>query len=276
MILAALKHGGRLVMKRTGIFYFTGTGNNMIVAEKLGDILNTQDIYPIKALNQDKNAIGNYERVIICAPSYHSHIPNYVEKVLKSVHFNKSQKVYSIVVCAGNRGHAIEDLRECVESNGCKVAGEYMVVLPGSYILSYGAFPDWVVKLENKISTSKIKRIAEEIASDKSCLIKKTGLLYNSKDEARLQKAISEYKIIGAAYSVSNSCVGCGICEKVCPINNIILEGGKPTFGTECQQCMACVQWCPNHAIDYENKASSRKRYHHPEITVKEVIFKNR
>lgn len=34
---------------------------------------------------------------------------------------------------------------------------------------------------------------------------------------------------------------------------------------------MACIQYCPNKALNYKNVTQKRKRYHHPEITAKEL-----
>lgn len=33
------------------------------------------------------------------------------------------------------------------------------------------------------------------------------------------------------AFHVSEDCIGCGKCVKLCPLNNITLENGKPVWG---------------------------------------------
>lgn len=68
------------------------------------------------------------------------------------------------------------------------------------------------------------------------------------------------------------ACIGCGTCEKVCPAKNIHMAEKKPTFGEGCQQCMACIQWCPKQAIDYKHQVKDRKHYHHPKISLKDMI----
>jgi len=35
---------------------------------------------------------------------------------------------------------------------------------------------------------------------------------------------------------------------------------------------MACIQWCPNQAIDHKDIAKGRTRYHHPNISVESMI----
>lgn len=87
------------------------------------------------------------------------------------------------------------------------------------------------------------------------------------------QKVIYAKK--GKGFHVSDDCIGCGICEKVCPVSNIKMENNKPGFHHNCEQCMACVQWCPKKAINYKNKTQNRGRYTNPSISVKELIEYN-
>jgi Pyruvate/2-oxoacid:ferredoxin oxidoreductase delta subunit len=35
---------------------------------------------------------------------------------------------------------------------------------------------------------------------------------------------------------------------------------------------MACIQWCPQEAIQHKNKTSKRKRYHNPEVSLQEIL----
>ena len=72
-------------------------------------------------------------------------------------------------------------------------------------------------------------------------------------------------------YSVNNSCTGCGICKIVCPVRNIELENKKPVFSGNCEQCVACIQYCPTKALNYKNSTQKRRRYTNPEIDYKEL-----
>ena len=64
------------------------------------------------------------------------------------------------------------------------------------------------------------------------------------------------------------NCIGCGICEQVCPMENIRIVEGKALIGDECATCLACFHWCPQEAI-YMSKQEGierRLKYHHPEV----------
>ena len=78
-------------------------------------------------------------------------------------------------------------------------------------------------------------------------------------------------------YNILEKCNGCGTCQKVCVANNIEMTNGKPIFLHKCEQCMSCIQYCPNEAINYKDKTQKRKRYHHPNIDAIELIkFRNK
>jgi flavoprotein len=67
-------------------------------------------------------------------------------------------------------------------------------------------------------------------------------------------------------------CNSCEICYKVCPDGNIEMKNEKPSWLHRCEQCLACIQWCPQEAIQYGKKTVKYQRYHHPEVTLKNML----
>ena len=64
------------------------------------------------------------------------------------------------------------------------------------------------------------------------------------------------------AFTTSSKCVGCGQCVSLCPMNNIALKDGKPSWGKDCTHCMACICYCPAEAIEYGKKSLGKPKYH--------------
>ena len=44
-------------------------------------------------------------------------------------------------------------------------------------------------------------------------------------------------------------CIGCGLCSKICPMQNISIADHKAVAGSKCTMCYRCISQCPNKAI---------------------------
>jgi len=67
-------------------------------------------------------------------------------------------------------------------------------------------------------------------------------------------------------------CTGCGICQQVCPVDNISMKEEQAFIQDSCVQCMTCMHWCPHVAIHYgKRKIRKEQQYHHPDIRVRDM-----
>ena len=73
--------------------------------------------------------------------------------------------------------------------------------------------------------------------------------------------------------TISKSCTSCGTCTKVCPMNNIRINGSVPEFGKNCISCGGCLQNCPSNALHHIQEKSSA-RYRNPHIQLKELMYR--
>ena len=48
---------------------------------------------------------------------------------------------------------------------------------------------------------------------------------------------------------ISDACIGCGKCEKLCPMHNITIQSGRAMPGNWCTMCYRCISLCPQKAI---------------------------
>ena len=47
----------------------------------------------------------------------------------------------------------------------------------------------------------------------------------------------------------TDKCIGCSKCVKICPTENIIMDGNKAKGNDKCTVCYRCVNSCPKQAI---------------------------
>ena len=78
-------------------------------------------------------------------------------------------------------------------------------------------------------------------------------------------------------YDVSDSCIGCGICTKVCPAGCWTVQHGRPVYREAgCQGCMACIHACPQKAIGMTiPEINPDARYRNEHISLNEIIQAN-
>lgn len=55
--------------------------------------------------------------------------------------------------------------------------------------------------------------------------------------------------------TVTDTCIGCGICSRYCPEEAIAFQDSKPSWIMgKCSLCMRCYKLCPKSAIKVETE----------------------
>lgn len=246
-------------MGKNIIFYFSGTGNSLVVAKKIQKQLENCELISMGA-NTEYILENNYDTIGFVYPTYCQGVPLKVGEFIKNTKFNnqKGTYIFAVATCGGSSGIALAQTKTMIEQNGGN--------------LNYGAtvkmVPNYVALYDMKKDTSELlakanKQITAVVNDVKSRNNNEVG-----KEHAIVKlvydKIMNGFNVKDENFNISSECTSCGLCEKVCPVGNIKLVDGKPTFKNKCEQCMACVQYCPKQAINYKNKTQKRGRYHNP------------
>lgn len=48
---------------------------------------------------------------------------------------------------------------------------------------------------------------------------------------------------------ISDACIGCGLCVRVCPMRDLSIQDGRSVSGGHCTMCYRCISLCPQKAI---------------------------
>lgn len=244
------------------ILYFSGTGNSKYVAKRIADALgdalvNLND--RIKA--SDTSSVETGERVIIVTPTYAWRIPRVVRDWLRKTELRGAKQVWFVMTCGSEIGNADKCNRDLCVEKGLVCMGTAQIVMPENYIAMFSApQADKAREIVAKAELNIDRAIAAIRAGE--CFAPTRNNLYDRFMSGPVNPIFYKCFVKANAFTASSACIGCGQCVKRCPMNNVALKDGKPSWGKNCTHCMACICYCPVSAIEYGKKSVGQPRYH--------------
>ncbi len=246
------------------ILYFTGTGNSEYLALALRDAL-ADDCVDARE-DMKRGAAGQFDSetpYVFVFPTYAWRMPHVFEDSLRRSEFSGCRKAYFVMVCGADTGNAGAYCARLCEEKGLEYCGLLPVVMPDNYVVMYDVTPPDQVEPLLRAGEEKTLAAAEKIRAGQPF----DALRITPADKAKssvMNRAF--FKTVSAKkFRATDKCVACGLCEKVCPLKNITLTGGRPVWGGNCTHCMACISRCPKRAIEYGKGTELRRRYVCPE-----------
>jgi len=257
------------------VYCFSGTGNTLYVAEKIAEKLGCE-VEGIQGFIEKDMVNPNAEKIVIAFPVYAWGPPSAVMKFLGKFKGIDSSDIYCVMTYGGSAGATATIFRKKLESCGGKLSAALGLRMPDNCITLFNSPAEEKIAEILKNSHDRIKEIAEYIDSGKKGDIETSGFPVNLLSVIVYNLFISRLPKFDENFYSNEKCTKCGICKKICPVENIDLADGKPVWNGKCEQCMACIQWCPVEAIQYKKKTIKRKRYHHPDIKINDMIAREK
>lgn len=255
--------------------YFTGTGNSWKVLDTCKDIFaGNHHTVSISAIKENEQFSSDTGLIGFCFPVYAFGIPRICRRYLNQLEsFGSKQDVF-IIITAGKSDEAGFSVRQCVKilkKKNCRIVYSAVVEMP----INWTTYMNPPSKEEALVIIDKGVQQAKQISDDILKGIHKYHNFNIPENYGRfgLYKEYYLFRYVGLqnmwrSFKVYGSCNGCGICSKICPAGSIKMSGGKPTWTSDCEQCMRCVNFCPKEAI-YQSMGggtSGRNRYHVPDF----------
>lgn len=243
------------------VIYFSGTGNSRWCAEVLAELL--QDSL-LDAADYIKNGIAadlrSQKPWVFVAPTYAWQLPRVFESFIRSGSFQGNCDAYFILTCGSDIGNAGQPLSALCRDIGLHYQGILEVRMPENYIAMFNVPPvDRCLELI-RAARPVLERGAACICSASPFPAVKITLADKLKS-GFINRGFYTYYVNAKSFYATEDCISCGKCEDLCPLNNIRLADGKPTWGDHCTHCMACICYCPSKAIEYGKRSQGKPRY---------------
>ena len=244
------------------VLYFTGTGNSKYVAQRIAAALgDTLFCMNDRIRAGDTSPVETGRRLVIVTPTYAWRIPRLVRDWLCSTELRGAEQGWFVMTCGSEIGSADKYNRALCAEKGLACMGTAQIVMPENYIAMFDApQADKARRIVAKAKPDIDRAIAAMKESRAFAPTRRN--LYDRFMSGPVNPVFYTCFVKAKAFTVSDTCVGCGRCARRCPTNSITLRGGKPVWGKGCTHCMACICYCPAEAIEYGKKSLGKPRYH--------------
>lgn len=248
------------------IFYFSGTGNSEWVAKTVALAFSEKTFEIGSAIARKRFFFSpeKNERVGFVFPVHSWGVPPIVKEFILQLVLDSydNQLIFGVFTCGDECGYTNLQFQNLLKLKGWESHHIYSVRMPNNYI----AFPGFDVddiSLENSKKQEVKKTLAEiidAIHADKmiDCYLRGTKPFLKSRI---IYPLFCKYAINSKPFFSTDTCTGCGVCAKKCPTDNITIENKRPVWGNNCTQCLACIHYCPERAIEYGKMTQKKGRY---------------
>lgn len=271
------------------IYYFTGTGNSLHAAQRIAERLGGTELVSMRC---DPAAVSarDADTVGFVFPVYHWTLNEDAQRFIAALTVNPNAYVFAVSTLAMINGHAFEALNGLLQKKGVRLQYARRLFSVGNLCIAYPPFP----RPRRRVAAAEraIGRIAEAVSRRETNRYPRASLPIRLLYPRVMPKYREVIRFTDAGFVISDLCVGCGLCSRVCPTRNITMEHGKPVFHHQCASCMACVCYCPRKAIGFSlpreglsglhmpmlrllRLPDGRLRYHHPAVGA-EALMKDR
>lgn len=229
------------------IYYFSGTGNSLHVANELARRLDDK----VRAMVRPVSTVD--EEIGLVFPVYAWGIPNVVQTFVRNqlamLAPNKCY-LYTVMTCGDDVGYADRTLELCLKG---RLDAAFSVQMPNTYVCLPGFDVDAPHVSAEKMS--RLPQTLDAIAADvreRACVrrLVRGGMPWV---KTYILRPLFNHILLTDRYlhSDASRCSSCGRCVKVCPVGNIDITSGKPRWKTRCTGCLGCYHACPQHAIHF-------------------------
>lgn len=244
------------------ILYFSGCGNSEYIAMELARLAH-DEARPILECDPSRPIpLSNGTLGVVC-PIYAWAVPHVVkDQMCKLTFTSKPDYCYLACTYGDSLGRAPERWQRSLRRMDLHLDAAFGFVMPETYINLPGFHLDTPESERQKydIVQQRLPLVAEQIRQRQQVIDVKRGPVPRLTTYL-VNPFFYRFVITDKKFHVTDSCIGCGKCEQVCPLHNVTLTGQCPQWHGHCTNCMACYHHCPTNAIHFGKATVGKGQY---------------
>ena len=242
-------------MKSATIYYFSGTGNTLLVVREILRVFAGRGIpaemFPLERTVPRPPPSGGLLGLAfpVAAQSTYPFVWRFVEGLPPGA----GTEAFMVDTLAGFSGGIVGPARKLLARKGYLPLGAAEIVMPSNF---FPAARD--AEKEEKTRRAGLaaaRRFALSLVEGRP----RWGRVPLVSDLVRgMSRAGFLWKMMRRFFPLAvdpGRCARCGLCARICPVGNIALKD-LPVFAGRCEICMRCVSFCPAGAISVPGKKS--------------------
>ena len=246
------------------ILYFSATGNCKYVGTRLVQAEEQEMLSIVDCVRNGQYSFSD-KTIGIISPTYDWGLPSIVKEFLEKASF-QTEYLYYIATYGTTPGASGAIANKAIQNR--EIDAYYSVQMADTWT------PIFDLSTSKKVA-KYTKNTEAEISSIIRSVKERNKNRYMS---PRIPAFITEW-IAEPIYNckvrrtinfhAEDTCIGCGLCAKKCPVNAIEMHDERPVWVKDkCVMCLGCLHRCPKFSIQYGKNTKKHGQYTNPNVTV--------
>ncbi|MDR1941113.1 MAG: EFR1 family ferrodoxin [Endomicrobium sp.] len=236
--------------RQTNIYFFSGTGNTYLAAQKIKRVFeeneNEVNLIRIEKSQPQSVDLSNTVGIAFTVACWNAY--PFVREFIQNMPQAFGTEAFVFCTMGNNSLKAAANVGSILKDKGYKVTATKGFIMPNNFLGIQGEQRN---KKTTEFTYAKIERFARDILNETS-KPENTNFILKfffaiSAFVTNLWKTALFQKILNLKIT-KDLCVKCGFCAQICPTQNIEMRG-YPFFKGKCQICLRCSSYCPQKAI---------------------------
>jgi ferredoxin len=210
------------------------------------------------------------DAVGIVFPCFGMDVPNTVKTFLDNAAI-ETNYLFAVMTYGTDDTGALAVIEKAAAKNGLKFDYMNSLKMVDNYLPRY-SLESQIADLPNKKIEENLSVIVEDIKARKE--FKPSASFIDKLSAGKTQKAMKIEPDFDKKIIVTDACVRCKTCMKVCPTGNIDIDL-PDRWLHRCDYSMACIHNCPSNALHLPDEKSIA-RFRNEHVQVRDIIEANR